>query len=423
MDYIKRTLPNGLRVIFVPMKDSLTTTVRVFVGAGSEYEEKKNNGISHFLEHMCFKGTTNRPKPMMIAKELDAIGASYNAGTGRDMTNYYAKAGKQHFEKVFDVVTDLYLNSTFPREEIEKERGVIIEEINMYQDTPMQRIDDVLMACMYGDQPAGWNILGSKETVRDLSQEDFFAYRAKHYCAKNTVVIISGNVDVDKTFKMTEATFGSMSANEKEAKRETDNTQNEQQVLVEEKDSDQSHMMIGFRAYSVTDERRWALGVLSTALGGGMSSRLFQRVREELGAAYYIGSMVETSIDRGFLGIATGANNEKMPIVLDAILEECRKFVEQPLAEEELHSVIEHITGSMTIHLETSDALARFYGFQEILTGNVQGPEERIEKYRAITAKDVQEVAVDIFRNKHLNIGFIGPKQNGDSLQSHAKVE
>ncbi|MFH1188402.1 MAG: pitrilysin family protein [bacterium] len=423
MDYIKKTLKNGLRVIIVPMKDSLTATVRVFVGAGSEYETKNINGISHFLEHMCFKGTTNRPQPITIAKELDSIGAAYNAGTGRDMTSYYAKAASRHFGKISDIVADLYLNPLFDTTEIDKERGVIVEEINMYQDTPIQRIDDVLMRCMYGDQPAGWDILGPKDVIGKITKDDFIAYRSKHYVAKNTVLVIAGNVSEEQGTEMAEKYFSSMSATDVTPKERTNDMQEKPNILLEEKDSDQSHLMLGFRAYPVGDERRWALSVLSTALGGGMSSRLFQRVRTELGAAYYIGSMAESSIDKGCFAIAAGVNNEKLSVVVQAIVDECKKIVDEPLSEEELQATIEHIIGSFTVNLETSESLARYYGFQEMISGKIQTPEEKMERYKNVTAIDVQKVAQDIFQNKKLNIALIGPKQDSDSLQQCALVE
>lgn len=419
MHYTKKKLKNGLRVILVPMKDSLTTTVRVFVGAGSEYETKEVNGISHFLEHMCFKGTTNRPRTMMIAKELDAIGASFNAGTGREFTNYYAKASAAHFEKVMDVVSDLYLNPLFDEAEIEKERGVITEEINMYLDAPMQRIDDVFMRCMYGDQPAGWSILGPKEVIAKISKDDFLAYRGKHYVAKNTVVVIAGNFDKKRALELVETYFSGMPALDLTQKTRTNDTQEKTNVLLEGKDSDQSHMMVGFRAYPVLDDRRWALNVLSTALGGGMSSRLFQRVREELGAAYYIFSSADRSIDRGYLAIGAGANNEKFSIVLEAILDECKKFIEKPLSNDELQAVIDHITGSLPVHLETSDSLASYYGYQEVFGGELQTPEEKIERYKAVTAGEVQAVAEDIFRKEKMSIAVIGPESHHNSLQRY----
>lgn len=422
MHYTKNTLKNGLRVITVPMKDSLTTTVRVFVAAGSEYETKRTNGISHFLEHMCFKGTTNRPKPIMIAKELDAIGAAYNAGTGREFTNYYAKAAARHFTTVLDIVADLYLNPVLDAGEIKKESGVIVEEINMYDDTPMERIDDVFMRCMYGDQPAGWDILGPRAVVKRLKRDDFLAYRGERYTPANTVVVMAGKMNEEKAHAAAERYFGGMPPKKSAAKVRTTDGQKRAKLLMQEKESDQSHLMVGFKGYTITDGRRWAANVLSAALGGGMSSRLFQRVREELGAAYYVGSMIDASVDRGHLAIAAGVNNEKLPIVLDAIFEECRKFADEPLSKAELEATKEHIVGSMMVHLETSDALARFYGFQEIMAGTMQTPEEKADAYRAISSADVQQVAAELFMNDRLNIALIGPKKNKEALQKRLRV-
>src|SRR5574343_451344 len=190
MKFSKKVLKNGLRVITVPMKENPTTTVLVLVEAGSKYEEKRVNGISHFLEHMCFKGTTKRQKAIDISKELDAIGSQYNAFTAQEYTGYYAKSDAKHFKKIFDVVSDIYLNSTFPEAELEKEKGVIIEEINMYEDLPPRHVQDMVMEILYGDQPAGWNIAGVKENILNMKREDFVQYKQAHYVPSATTLVV-----------------------------------------------------------------------------------------------------------------------------------------------------------------------------------------------------------------------------------------
>src|ERR1035437_9929142 len=194
MKFSKKVLHNGLRVITVPMKDNPTVTVLVLVEAGSKYEEKKVNGISHFLEHMCFKGTIKRPKAMDISKELDALGSQYNAFTAQEYTGYYAKSDSRHFKQIFDVVSDIYLNSTFPDTEMQKEKGVIIEEINMYEDMPQRHVQDLMMQLLYGDQPAGWNIAGEKKNILNMKRNDFVNYKKQHYLPEATVLIVAGAV-------------------------------------------------------------------------------------------------------------------------------------------------------------------------------------------------------------------------------------
>ena len=194
MEYKKTILKNGLRVITVPMKDNPTVTVLVLVETGSKYETKAKNGISHFLEHMCFKGTAKRPTAQAISSELDGLGSSYNAFTSQEYTGYYAKSSANHFKKIFDVVSDIYLNSAFPAAEIEKEKGVIVEEINMYEDMPHRHVHDLFASLLYGDTPAGWNIAGTRDNVRAMKREDFVQYHQAHYVPKATTVIIAGKV-------------------------------------------------------------------------------------------------------------------------------------------------------------------------------------------------------------------------------------
>ncbi len=194
MKFSKKILKNGLRVVTVPMKDNPTVTVLVLVEAGSKYEEKKSNGISHFLEHMCFKGTIKRPKAIDISKELDSLGSQYNAFTAQEYTGYYAKSDARHFRQIFNIVSDIYLNSTFPEAEIEKEKGVIIEEINMYEDVPQRHVQDLFMKLLYGDQPAGWNIAGEKKNILNMKRDNFVNYHKKHYLPEATVLIVAGQV-------------------------------------------------------------------------------------------------------------------------------------------------------------------------------------------------------------------------------------
>src|ERR1700690_2648882 len=191
MKHIKKILNNGLQVVIVPMKDNPTVTVLVLVEAGSKYEEKKINGISHFLEHMCFKGTTKRPKAVDISKELDALGSQYNAFTAQEYTGYYAKSDAQHFKQIFDVVSDIYLNSIFPEAQMQKEKGVIIEEINMYEDMPQRHVQDLMMKLLYGDQPAGWNIAGEKKNILEMKRDDFVNYKKKHYLPEATRLVVA----------------------------------------------------------------------------------------------------------------------------------------------------------------------------------------------------------------------------------------
>ena len=231
----KKTYKNGLRVVTVPMKDNPTVTVLVLVGTGADYETKEINGISHFLEHMCFKGTIKRPTPRDISVELDGLGCQYNAFTGREMTGYYAKGDAKNFKQMFDVVSDIYLNSTFPETEMQKEKGVIIEELNMYEDMPQAHVQDLFEEVLYGDQPSGWRIVGTKENIKGMIRDNFVNYKKSHYVAENTLIVVAGNITNEEVYKEADKYFKNIHTGKSGKKAKTKDTQSEPEVLVKHK--------------------------------------------------------------------------------------------------------------------------------------------------------------------------------------------
>ncbi|MFH1192727.1 MAG: pitrilysin family protein [Candidatus Jorgensenbacteria bacterium] len=405
----KLILPNGLRLILVPEPQSLATTVMVSVEAGSEYEAKEVNGISHFLEHMCFKGTTKRPRHIDIANELDGLGAEYNAFTGEESTSYYAKVRNDDFEKALDVVADLYLNPVFDAGEIEKERGVIVGEINMYEDLPQRRVQEFFMELVYGDQPAGRSIAGTKDIIKKLQRDDFLKYRGAHYLAPATVVTIAGGFNADSAAKLIGGYFGNLGTGEKGVKPKTVEAQAAPRELIRFKEVDQTHMVMGFRAFDIRDERRFALMLLADILGGGMGSRLFQVVREELGAAYYVHASADLYSDHGLAAMSAGVHHEKLPEVIAATLKEFRRFKEEPVDGETLKRAKDHMTGGLFLSLETSDALAGFYAGQELMRMPLLSPQEIASKLQAVTAENMRAIAGEYFTNDRLNLALIGP--------------
>jgi len=408
---------NGLRLILVSQPSSLAATVLILVETGSEYETKEINGISHFLEHLMFKGTKKRPRPGMISDELDGLGAAYNAFTGQEYTGYYAKVQSAKMDKAIDIVSDLYLNPIFDPKEIDKERGVIIEEINMYEDTPMRKVGELFTDVLYGDQPAGWDIAGKKEIIKKLTREDFEGYRGKHYVASKTVVVVAGNFDAEKVEGQVKETFGHLGAEKKLAKIKTKESQKAPQVLVRFKESDQSHLVLGVRAFDVFDKRRYVIKVLENVLGGGMSSRLFHKVREELGAAYYIRAESDLMLDHGFFAVSAGVDHLKIEVVIKTILSEMKKLAMSLVPAKELTKSKDHLIGNLILGLETSDELASFYGGQEILTGKVSEPEELIKKVRAVKAGEIRDIAKALFKNNSLNLAIIGPYKGEESFK------
>jgi predicted Zn-dependent peptidase len=417
MQYTKSKLKNGLRVITVPMKDNPTVTVLVLVETGSKYETKKNNGLSHFLEHMCFKGTDRRPNAHAISAELDGLGSQYNAFTAQEYTGYYAKSDAKHFKQVFDVVSDIYLNSTFPEAEMQKEKGVIVEEINMYEDMPHRHVQDLFMSLLYGDQPAGWNIAGTRENVKAMTRKDFVDYKHAHYVPKATIVIVAGKVKTQEVDKEVARVFGTLKNLKKETKSKTVDIQSKPKVLVQYKKTDQTHLVVGVRTHDVYDKKNPALTVLSTILAGGMSSRLFIKLREELGVAYYVRSMNDAFTDHGFFQISAGVSNNRVSEVLGEILKECKLLTTELVTDAELAKVKEYLAGNQKLELESSDAWASYYGGQEVMKLKIKSPEQAEEEIRKVTAKQVRDIAKEIFINKHLNLALIGPFEDSKAFE------
>jgi predicted Zn-dependent peptidase len=409
---------NGLRAVLINNPQSLNTTVLVLVEAGSEYETKDINGISHFLEHLCFKGTKNRPSAGMISEELDSLGAEYNAFTSQEYTGYWAKAQKEKTENIFDVISDLYLNPIFDSNEINKERGVILEEIKMYEDIPMRKIHDVFTELLYGDQGAGWDIAGKPEIIKRLQRNDFINYRKKHYTASKTVIVISGNFNKKNIKQKIEKTFGSLPKAKKILKPKTTWKQNEPKTAIKFKKSDQDHLILGVRGFDVFHPQKYVLELLSHILGGGMSSRLFKKIREELGAAYYIRSEAELFLDHGYLAVSAGVDRQKIKIVIKAILEEFLRLTKEKVSPKELEKAKNHLIGNFILNLETTDELAVFYGINEVLTQKLLNPTDFINKIKSIKSEDILNVAKKIFKNNYLNLAVLGPYKNDKIFKS-----
>ncbi|MEX2052205.1 MAG: pitrilysin family protein, partial [Candidatus Paceibacterota bacterium] len=404
MKFHKKTLKNGLRVVSVPMKDNPTVTVLVLVEAGSKYEDKKLSGVSHFLEHMCFKGTNKRSKAIDISKELDMIGSQYNAFTSQEYTGYYAKSASRHFARIFDIVSDIYLNSTFPEPEIEKEKGVIVEEINMYEDMPHRHVHDLLMKLLYGDQPAGWNIAGDKESVLAMKRDDFVAYKQAHYLPESTVIVVAGHITEKRVLAEANRVFGKIPGGKKAGKIKVKEAQKKPAILVKFKQTDQTHFVLAFRTYDIFNKNNPALAVLSGILGGGMSSRLFQKLREEMGVGYYVRTYNDTYTDHGTFQISAGVDNKRIEEVLAAVIEECRKIKNERIGEDELEKVKECLIGNMKLSLESSDDIANFYGGQELLKREIKYSNDKAKQIRAVTADDIAKLANEIFKDEKLNL-------------------
>lgn len=417
-----KKLSSGLQLLFVPMKEQRTTTVLVLVETGSKYETKETNGIAHFLEHMCFKGTTRRPTAQIISNELDSLGAEYSAFTSHEYTGYYAKVATKQFPKALDLVADIYCNPLFNEDEIEREKGVIADEINMYEDVPMRKVGDLFMEVLYGDQPAGWDITGKKETIRTFTKKDFLEYRKLHYVPEATTVIVSGNFDTKKAEQLIKQKFNGFLTGKKKGKKKVSDKQDVPRLKLQYKESDQTHLVLGFRSFPIKHASNPTLMVMSALLGGGMSSRLFQKIRNELGLGYYVHASNDAYTDHGVFAASAGVDNTRIDEVIPALLHEFALLREELVSPEELQKVKDMISGRLVLGLESSDEMGQFYGFQYLLKKEMLTPEEIIKKMNAVTAKDIRTLARKLFVEKHLNLAMIGPWKDEEHFQKLLKI-
>jgi len=413
----KIVLKNGLRIITVPQKNTQAVTVLVLVGTGSKYEKKEINGISHFLEHMYFKGTKKRPSTTAIAETLDKVGGIYNAFTGEEYTGYFAKVASQHFELALDWVSDIFLNSILPKEEIEKEKGVIIEEINMIYDHPMSYVQTLWNKLLYGDQPAGWDIAGTKETVSKMNREKLINYMERQYVAKNTIISIAGNFTEKSAIQKVKKYFSKIKTQKPIEKPKVLEKQKKPEILLNFRQTDQTHLCLGVRTFNFFHPKRYALDLLAVILGGMMSSRLFIEVRAKLGIAYYINTNSEMNPDTGFLFTQTGLDNKNVEKGILTILKEYKKISEKKVPNSELKKAKDYLKGKTTLLLESSDAQASFYAGQELLEKKILTPKEIFKKIDRVSREDILKAAKEIFRPEKLNLALIGPFKDKEKFQ------
>jgi predicted Zn-dependent peptidase len=406
--YKKIELKNGLELITAPIEGTKTATVFVIVRAGSKNENKNNNGVSHFLEHVFFKGTEKRPDTLSISSELDSIGAEFNAFTTKEFTGFWVKVDSSRIEFAVDILSDMLQNSKFDSSEIEREKGVIIEEVNMYQDNPMMYIEDVFESCLYGDTPAGREIIGTKENILNFKREDFINYIKDQYSSKNIKICVTGNIDnnIEDLIKKYFIKFNNFNSKEK---LNTIENQSEPQVKVHYKKIEQANLAFGVRTFPIEHKDEVILKVLGIILGGSMSSRLFINLRERNSLAYYIRTQSEFYSDTGYLVTFAGVPADRIDEAIQIISNEYKKIKEELVLEEELRRVKDMIKGKSIIQLESSDNVANWYAKQSVLRKNISTPEEYFEELEKVTSEDIKRVANEIFISKGLNLAVIGP--------------
>jgi predicted Zn-dependent peptidase len=415
----RQTLDNGLRVLTAPMPQVPSTTCFVFLAAGSRYETEETNGIAHFSEHMFFKGTERRPTARDIGIAIDGIGGEFNAFTGKEYTGYYVKCASEHRPIALDVLTDMLRHSKFAEDEIEREKGVIVEEMNMYFDTPRDFIGGVYDELLYENQPLGWDIIGRKETVRSATRETFLDYIERWYKPSRMVVGIAGRLDDDVRSDV-ERLFGDLEAaetGEPEPLKPPSDENGSPQVKVHTKQSDQAHLILGVRSRPVAHPDRYVLQVLATVLGGGMSSRLFTEVRERRGLAYYVYGINHSYTDAGSLYAQAGVDINRIDEAVTTIVAELKRIAAEPVPPDELEKARNFAKGRFVLQLENPQGLILFGLRREVLEGEAVEPDEVMAAIDAVTAEDVQRVAQELIADNRLKLALIGPFDDADRFQ------
>lgn len=420
MHYQRTVLSNGLRVLTIPMPSFESATVLVMAGAGSRYETQKNSGISHFLEHMAFKGTEKRPTALAISSLIDGMGGEFNAFTGKETTGYYIKSSKDKVATSLDVLSDMLLNSKFDPTEIEKEKGVIIEEINLYEDMPARKLGDIYEALLYGDTPMGWDIAGNKDVIRSITREDFASYMSELYSASNLTVVVAGGIDPDHVVAQVEEYFAPMQTFATKKHELVVENQLTPQVLIKHKQTEQIHIALGVRTISLNSPKKYPLSVLAAILGGGMSSRLFHEVREKRGLAYYVRTNSDEYADVGTLVSMAGIDPKRVVEAVEVMVAQYATVAQgaMGLTDEELTKAKEFLKGHLVLDLEDSRSVSGFYAHQELLEERIENPDEVLAMIDKVTKEEVEAVGKEFFVEKGLNLALIGNFEDKAKLES-----
>jgi predicted Zn-dependent peptidase len=414
----RQTLANGLRVLTAPMPHAQSVICALMFAAGSRYETRETNGIAHFAEHMFFKGTARRPTARDIAGEIDALGGEFNAFTSKEYTGYYVKCAAEHTPVALDVLVDMIRNSRFDAEEIEREKGVIVEEMNMYHDTPRDYIGGVYDSLLYGDQPLGWDIIGRKDSVRAATRDTFLEYLDRWYKPERLVVGIGGRTD-DALLRRVEELLGDLAGTADGAPAAVELAGNGgPRVKVHTKASDQAHVCVGARSYPLEHPDRYVLQLLATVLGGGMSSRLFTEVRERRGLAYYVFGTNHSYTDAGSLYSQAGVDIARIDEAVTTIVGELRAMADAPVPAEELEKARSFAKGRFVLQLESPQGTTMYGLRREVLEGRTVEPAEVLAELDRVTAEDIQRVARDVVGENGLNLAVIGPFDDPERFES-----
>jgi predicted Zn-dependent peptidase len=412
MKPILKKLKNGMTVILMPQKGAASMTIEVLVRVGSRYETKEINGASHFIEHLMFKGTKKRPDTLSISKELDRYGAEYNAFTGKDYTGYYIKMDANKTPLAVDMLHDMIFHSKYEQKEMNRERGVIIEEINMYEDNPRMHIEDLLEEALYPNHKLGWNIAGPREVIKNVTREQLVTYRDRYYIPSRMTIVVAGKL-LPNVFGLLEKTFGKAKQPvvPKDEAFETFCTPLalEKPIALQHKKTEQVQLGMAFHGLPYGDKRIPAATLLGTILGGTMSSRLFIQVREKRGLCYSINASHQSYEDTGLFSVMSGLEKTRLHEAVKVIWQELKRTTKELVSPEELRRAKDHLSGRLTLAFEDSATQADWYAKQWMFQSKAATPEERIKQIEKVTAADIREVAKLLFRTEHMAASVIGP--------------
>jgi predicted Zn-dependent peptidase len=422
INYKKQQLDNGITVITAPMHETKAVSVLVIVKVGSRYETEGENGISHFLEHMFFKGTKNRPTTLHISQELDKLGANFNAFTSEEYTGFYVSSSADHFDISVDILSDMLLNSLFDQNEINKESGVILEEINMYNDMPKKLVQDLAKENLYGNTPLGRSTLGRAQIIKKLKRDNFLNYINTNYTGANTIIAVAGNPVKFDWLKIINDKFKSLKKGTKNKFETQIEKQESPKVFLHYKKTDQAHLLLNLRTFDRFNNDRHALMVGNNLFGGMMSSRLFTEIREKRGLAYYVGSGQWEFDDCGALCISAGLDKNRIDEALKVIIEEISKLKNQKISDEEINKSKENIKGGFYLGLEDSFSIAEFLAEQELLKGKIEQPEEILDKVFKTNNSQIFDIANKYFIPKNLNLTIIGPYKDTNRFEKLLKI-
>jgi predicted Zn-dependent peptidase len=387
-------------------------TVLILTGAGSRYETKKLNGISHFLEHMFFKGAKKYKTAKEVSEAVDRVGGEFNAFTGKEYVGYYVKVAARHCDTAMNVLGDMLVHSKFDPAEIDKERGVIMEEYNMYQDTPMYQVGWDFERLMYGDQPMGWDQVGTKELINGVTREDFVKYKADLYTPENIVVSVAGNVTHEDSVKMVEKYFKFDAGKKAYSHAALQMNPSTERVFIQHQKTEQAHDDVGFPSYHEEHKDHYAQKVLAVILGGNMSSRMFLAVREAKGLAYYVQTSTDDYTDSGIISTRAGVDTKRIKLAIEAIVQEYKTIRGEKVPAAELSKAKEYLKGKLVLKLEDSEEYAHLIGKEELMYGKCDSPEQIMAHIDAVTAEDIARVSQDLFKPENLRLAAIGPYEN-----------